>query len=76
MIKSPPMSETAKTRKRVDELRSEINEHNYRYYVLDAPVISDAQYDKLLRELQELESAHPALITPDSPNILKAFIAR
>jgi len=48
-------------------LRAEINEHNYRYFVLDTPVISDAQYDKLLRELQELEKQHPELITPDSP---------
>jgi len=61
------MAEQTKIKKRVDELRSEINEHNYRYYVLDAPVISDAQYDKLLRELQVLEQEHPGLITPDSP---------
>ena len=61
------MSDLSKIKKRVDELRAEINDHNYRYYVLDAPVISDAQYDKLLRELQELEAKHPDLITPDSP---------
>jgi len=61
------MSDLAKIKKRIEELRSEINEHNYRYYVLDAPVISDAQYDKLLRELQTLEAQHPDLITPDSP---------
>jgi len=61
------MSELAKVKKRVEALRAEINEHNYRYYVLDAPVISDAQYDKLLRELQELEKAHPELISADSP---------
>lgn len=54
-------------KKRLQQLRAELNEHNYRYYVLDAPVISDAQYDKLLRELQDLEQAHPELITPDSP---------
>ncbi len=48
-------------------LREELNEHNYNYYVLDAPVISDFAYDKMLRELEELESAHPELITPDSP---------
>ncbi len=53
--------------KRANELRAEINDHNYRYYVLDAPVISDAQYDKLLRELQNIEQQHPELITPDSP---------
>jgi DNA ligase (NAD+) len=61
------MSDLSKIKKRVEELRAEINDHNYRYYVLDAPVISDAQYDKLLRELQELEEQHPDLITPDSP---------
>ena len=61
------MTDLAKTKKRIEELRSEINDHNYRYYVLDAPVISDAQYDKLLRELQQLEQQHPDLITPDSP---------
>jgi len=61
------MSDLTKIKKRLDELRAEINDHNYRYYVLDAPVISDAQYDKLLRELQQLEQQHPDLITPDSP---------
>src|SRR3989337_2523854 len=61
------MSDLSKIKKRVKELRSEINDHNYRYYVFDAPVISDAQYDKLLRELQQLEQQHPDLITPDSP---------
>jgi DNA ligase (NAD+) len=61
------MSDLSKIKKRIEELRSEINDHNYRYYVLDAPVISDAQYDKLLRELQQLEQQHPDLITPDSP---------
>jgi DNA ligase (NAD+) len=53
--------------KRAAQLRAEINHHNYRYYVLDSPVISDAQYDKLLRELQDIESAHPEVVTPDSP---------
>lgn len=48
-------------------LREELNEHNYNYYVLDAPTISDFAYDKMLRELEELESAHPELITLDSP---------
>lgn len=55
------------TQARVTALRDEINEHNYRYYVLDAPTISDAEYDRLLRELQQLETAHPELITADSP---------
>jgi len=66
------MSDLAKIKKRVEELRSEINEHNYRYYVLDAPVISDAQYDKLLRELQQLEQQHPNLITPIPPRSVSA----
>ncbi len=52
---------------RVKKLREEINYHNYRYYVLDSPVISDAEYDALMRELKELEEKYPELITPDSP---------
>jgi DNA ligase (NAD+) len=52
---------------RVDELRAAIEEANYRYYVLDDPQITDAEYDVLLRELIELERAHPELLTPDSP---------
>ncbi len=48
-------------------LRAEINEHNYRYHVLDAPIISDAEFDALLNELREIESRYPELITPDSP---------
>jgi len=61
------MSSAGKPRQRAAELRQEINHHNYRYYVLDSPLISDAQYDKLLRELQELEAKYPDLKTPDSP---------
>jgi DNA ligase (NAD+) len=53
--------------RRAEQLRKEINYHNYRYYVLDSPVISDAEYDRLFRELQEIEAAHPQLVTPDSP---------
>jgi DNA ligase (NAD+) len=52
---------------RIAELRSEINLHLYRYHVLDDPVIADAEYDGLMRELQRLEGEHPDLITPDSP---------
>ena len=51
----------------IESLRDQLREHNYRYYVLDDPVVSDAQYDRLLRELEELESDHPELITEDSP---------
>src|SRR5580704_11622949 len=52
---------------RVAKLCAEINEHNYRYYILDEPSVPDAEYDRLLRELQEIETQHPELITPDSP---------
>ncbi len=51
----------------MEELREQINHHAYRYYVLDDPEVSDAEYDELLRELQALESEFPELITPDSP---------
>ena len=54
-------------RLRSEELRSSINYHNHRYYVLDAPEISDGEYDELLNELRGLEEAYPELITPDSP---------
>lgn len=53
--------------KRVEELRSEINRHNYKYYVMDNPEITDEQYDLLMAELQKLEHSYPALVTPDSP---------
>ncbi len=53
--------------KRAKELRDLINYHNYRYYVLDSPEISDVEYDELMRELIAIEEAHPELITPDSP---------
>jgi DNA ligase (NAD+) len=53
--------------KRIRQLRDEIDHHNYCYYVLDAPEIPDAEYDRLLRELQSLEAEHPELVTPDSP---------
>ena len=52
---------------RVVELRDQLNHHNYRYYVLDAPEISDSEYDALMRELRAIESDHPELVTPDSP---------
>jgi len=52
---------------RAHQLRAEIEQHNHRYYVLDAPLISDAEYDQLFRELQALEAEHPELATPDSP---------
>jgi DNA ligase (NAD+) len=52
---------------RAKELRAALEEANHRYYVLDAPTISDAEYDRLFRELQELETRHPELAAPDSP---------
>ena len=52
---------------RAKQLREEIETHNYRYYVLDAPTIPDAEFDKLFRELQALETRHPSLATADSP---------
>ena len=53
--------------KRAEELRREINTHNHSYYVLDDSTISDADYDRLLQELRNLESEFPDLLTPDSP---------
>jgi DNA ligase (NAD+) len=59
--------DAAEAKKRIEKLRSEINHHNYRYYVLDSPEISDAEYDELMRELQALEAEFPQFLTPDSP---------
>src|SRR5215470_7743871 len=58
---------TASVKKEVEELREKLRYHEYRYHVLDDPEISDAAYDKLLAKLKELETAHPLLVTPDSP---------
>ncbi len=52
---------------RLSELRDQLHAHNYRYYVQDDPTVSDAEYDALLRELRDIEAAHPELITPDLP---------
>src|SRR3989339_974987 len=54
---------------RIAALRRELAEHAYRYYVLDAPTISDADYDRLFRELLEWEAKHPDLVPPDSPTV-------
>ena len=56
-----------KIKKRIQDLREKINYHNYLYYILDSPEISDAEYDRLFDELVELEKKYPELITPDSP---------
>ena len=61
------MAELNKVKQRIEQLRAEISHHNYRYYVLDSPEISDAEYDELMGELQGLEAEHPQLLTPDSP---------
>lgn len=53
--------------KQINDLRMQLNDHNYRYYVLDDPLISDSEYDQLFRELQKLETDNPNLITEDSP---------
>ena len=61
------MSVPKSAHRRARELHQQLHEHNYRYYTKDDPLISDAEYDQLLRELQTLESRYPELITPDSP---------
>ncbi|MBB5216731.1 NAD-dependent DNA ligase LigA [Parapusillimonas granuli] len=62
--KTPDFEQAAR---RAEALRSEIAQHNHRYYVLDAPVVSDAEYDRLMNELIGIEQAHPDLVTPESP---------
>ncbi|MEQ8175138.1 MAG: NAD-dependent DNA ligase LigA [Syntrophomonadaceae bacterium] len=57
----------ANPQSRIEELRNEIRKHEYQYYVLDAPLVSDAEYDHLMRELQGLEEQNPHLIVPESP---------
>ncbi len=61
------MEDLASTKERIEQLRVEINYHNYRYHVLDHPEISDAEYDELMRELKQLEEQYPQFLTPDSP---------
>ncbi|HEY1255622.1 MAG TPA: NAD-dependent DNA ligase LigA, partial [Terracidiphilus sp.] len=53
--------------KKIESLRGKIRHHEYLYYVLDQPEISDADFDKLMRQLKDLEAEHPELITADSP---------
>lgn len=65
MSQAKPVS--TKDRQRAAELAEVINAHNHRYYVLDDPSVPDAEYDRLMRELQSLEAAHPTLVTPESP---------
>jgi DNA ligase (NAD+) len=63
----PEERDAQEAKLRVEELRSQIAYHDHRYYALDSPEISDAEYDALMRELLALEEKHPELITPDSP---------
>ncbi len=65
--RSPKAPGKAEARRRVGELRRQIEHHNYRYHVLDQPEIEDRAYDRLVRELQDLEARFPDLITPESP---------
>lgn len=61
------MSKSTNAERRVRELREAIDTHNYRYYVLDEPSVPDAEYDRLMRELVQLENEHPELVSADSP---------
>src|SRR5436305_1245487 len=68
----PPRERLSKTaaksaEQRVEELRKQLDYHNHRYYVLDDPEVSDAEYDELINELRDVEAEHPELLTPDSP---------
>ena len=61
------MADLGEVKKKIEQLKAEINHHNYRYHVLDSPEISDAEYDALMRELKQLEEQYPQFLTPDSP---------
>lgn len=61
------MSVPREVRQRASALRGEIERHNYQYYVIDEPLVSDAEYDRLFRELQALEAEYPELVSPESP---------
>jgi DNA ligase (NAD+) len=65
MAKAAP----ADVKKEMEQLREKLRYHEYRYYVLDDPEISDAAYDRMMERLKELEAAHPQLVTPDSPTV-------
>ena len=62
-----PANPDVSAAQRAEELRAELRRHEHLYYVLDAPEITDAQYDALMNELKRIEAAHPELVTPDSP---------
>ena len=62
-------SDKNKARHQISELTQEIRDHQFKYYVLDAPTITDTQFDHLLKDLAALEAAHPELLEPDSPSL-------
>src|SRR5947209_2350880 len=62
-----PASVPTSVTRQAEKLRVELRHHEHLYYVMDAPKISDAEYDRMMLELRALEAAHPELITPDSP---------
>ena len=61
------MTELGKVKERIEKLRAELNRHNYLYYMLDSPEISDAEYDELMQALRQLEEKYPQFLAPDSP---------
>jgi DNA ligase (NAD+) len=61
------MGDLNQVKEKIENLRVEINRHNYLYYVLDSPEISDAEYDAFIRQLKQLEEQYPQFLTPDSP---------
>ena len=61
------MSKASPAEQQAERLRAKIRHHEHLYYVMDAPEITDADYDLLMQELKKLEEAHPELVTPDSP---------
>src|SRR3982750_110402 len=69
------MGATVTAAQRAAQLRDEINGHDYRYYVLNEPAVPDAEYDRLMKELREIEAADPSLVTSDSPTQRVAGLA-
>ena len=67
MVNSLMVNGTMEISEKIQNLRRELDRHNYNYYVLSAPTISDFEFDRLLKELQELEAAHPEHFDPNSP---------
>ena len=61
------MNDLHQIKETIEKLRAEINRHNYLYHVMDSPEVSDAEYDRLMRDLKQIEERYPSLITPDSP---------